>query len=154
VSCPGGSVPPPKRRDAVRIGIPALGRKRITEAVSRSVSAAKLRPIVRREDVSAFGSRLASEVGRSSRPVSTVADVTEGRVRESAKEAAWEAAEFMFEIEHPAVLLVGLVVVGVALIAGAKQVRSVDSAKQVRRVDSKSKRELRKMREFSVGRPV
>jgi hypothetical protein len=86
--------------------------------------------------------------------VSTVADVTEGRVRASAKEAAWEAAEFIFDIEHPAVLLVGLVVVGVALIAGAKQVRSADSATPVGSVESKSKRELRKMREFSVGRPV
>jgi hypothetical protein len=80
--------------------------------------------------------------------------VTEGRVRASAKEAAWEAAEFIFEIEHPAVLLIGLVVVGVGLIAGAKQARSVESATPVGSGERRSNRELRKMREFSVGRPV
>ncbi len=93
--------------------------------------------------------------GAPPHPCEYRSDVTEGRVREGAKEAAWEAAaEFIFEIDHPAVLLVGLVVVGVALIAGAKQVRSGDSAKQVRSLESTSKRELRNMQAFSVGRPV
>src|SRR5438477_4368186 len=94
-------------------------------------------------DLGGCRQRTAAQLGR----LDTVGDVAESRARES----AWTAAEFIFDFEHPVAWLIGLVVVGVALVATGRRSRGGPAD---RREPLDSEREMQKMREFAVGRPV